>query len=90
MAYNARRDENQPEIAQALRQAGASVFLTHRVGGGYPDLTVGYRDETYLMEVKMPGKRLNEEEQEFFKTWKGHAIVVYSIEDALKAIGRLA
>ncbi len=45
-------DRNQPEIVAALRAAGATVEYLHAVGGGCPDLLVGYRGANYVLEVK--------------------------------------
>lgn len=52
MRRAARRDGNEPEIVAALRAAGASVSALN--GDGIPDLLVGYRGETFLLEVKLP------------------------------------
>lgn len=41
MRTAARKDSNQDEIVKAQRIAGASVALTHQLGGGFPDLVVG-------------------------------------------------
>jgi hypothetical protein len=41
MSFRKRVDRNQPEIVDALRQAGASVGHTHTVGQGFPDIVVG-------------------------------------------------
>ena len=47
---DARRDENEVSIIEALRAAGASVTAI-----GQPvDLLVGYRERTFLFEVKKP------------------------------------
>lgn len=92
MRYAARADANQADIVQALRDVGASVWVTHRVGHGFPDICVGYKGVTYLMEIKDGMKpdsqiRLTPDEEEFFDMWGGHACIVYSIEDALVEIG---
>lgn len=47
-----RRDANEVEIVRALEAAGASV--TRLDGDGIPDLLVGYRGRSTLLEVKMP------------------------------------
>lgn len=46
----ARRDNNEVQIVAALTAAGASV--THLSAPGVPDLLVGYRGATLLLEVK--------------------------------------
>jgi hypothetical protein len=89
MRRAARTDANQAEIVEALRQAGASVQLLHAVGEGCPDLAVGYRGQTYFIEVKTPGGSLNEREQKWHQQWRGHVAVVRSAEEALRVIGAL-
>lgn len=90
----ARIDSNQPEIVQALRRVGASVAPTHMVGQGYPDLTVGFRGENFLLEVKDGAKakskrQLTDDEREWHLTWQGDVRIVESVQDALKAIGAI-
>lgn len=83
-----RVDGNQPEIVAALRKAGATVQHLHMVGRGCPDLLVGYKNNTWLYEVKQLGESLTPMELEWLQTWQGgEARVVYSAEDALKIIG---
>ena len=83
-----RIDDNQNEIVNSLRKVGAYVRIV-TMGDGVPDLLVGYRGYTILMEVKdgnkSPSKRkLTEAEQKFFDEWTGGLIaVVESIDDAL-------
>ena len=76
-------DANQAEIVQALRDAGATVTPLHRVGQGVPDLLIGYRGANLLLEVKMPGKGLNDRELAWHLSWRGQAAIVESAEDAL-------
>jgi len=62
------------------------------VGHGFPDIVVGFRGKTYLIEIKdgskPPSKRkLTEEEQFFFDVWVGHVEVVESVDQALHIIG---
>ena len=85
----ARADANQPPIVQALRTVGATVYSLHRVGAGVPDLLVGFRGVTYLLEVKEPkGGTLTPQQIDFGLTWKGRPIsIVKSVEEALRAIG---
>lgn len=47
-----RRDTNEPEIVEALEGAGATV--TRLDGDGVPDLLVGFRGRSFLIEVKLP------------------------------------
>ena len=63
MRHAARVDVNQKAIVQAMRDAGAYVWII-----GLPvDLLVGYKGHTLLMEVKATSKkRLTELQQDFF------------------------
>jgi hypothetical protein len=88
-----RIDANQGAIVAALRAAGASVAITSGAGGGLPDLLVGWRGETLLMELKNPDvpkrdKQLTPAEAYFVEHWRGRPVVIVeSVEDALKALG---
>ena len=78
---NAKRDANEPAIVQYLEASGATV---HRLSSaGVPDLLVGYRGQTHLVEVKGEGKKLNANQVDFVSGWKGWPVVVIrSVEDA--------
>jgi hypothetical protein len=82
----ARRDVAEPEIVQALRQAGCAVFfLDHPV-----DLLVGRGGRNYLLEVKGGGKKkLTEAQVEFWNDWqqRGQVARVETVDDALRAVG---
>ena len=93
MRRAARTDRNQPEIVAALRKVGASVISLAAVGDGVPDLLVGFRRSTYLLEIKdgkqPPSKReLNEEQVDWHMDWiGGPCTVVNNVEEALAFIG---
>ena len=92
MRRAAKVDDNQAEIVAALRRAGCSVCILSGVGNGCPDLAVGLRGVTYLLEVKdgskCPSKRrLTAGEQQWHEKWRGHVAVVNSVDDALDAVG---
>ncbi len=80
--YAKRRDANEAEIIQALRAIGCSVEVLDRPC----DLVVGLRSRTYLLEVKGEKGKLTKGQKEFFKTWRGHARVVTTPEEAIRAI----
>jgi hypothetical protein len=85
MRYAARKDANEAAIVQALRDAGAYVWII-----GLPvDLLVGYKDRTLLMEVKTTSKkRLTGLQADFFEKWTGGTLCrVDSPEAALRMIG---
>lgn len=86
-----RIDDNQNDIVAALRKAGATVRIISQ-GEGIPDLLVGFRGETMLMEVKDGNKppsarTLTDAEKKFFDDWRGGLLVIVeSVEDALKML----
>ena len=86
-----RIDDNQNDIVTALRKAGATVRIISQ-GEGIPDLLVGFRGETMLMEVKDGNKppsarTLTDAEKKFFDDWRGGLLVIVeSVEDALKML----
>ena len=87
MRYAARVDANQTEIVMALRKAGAYVWVI-----GLPvDLLVGYKDQTFLVEVKTTSKkRLTSLQADFFNNWTGSTLArIDSVEAALNMIGVL-
>ena len=91
MRKRAKIDDNQTVIVKALRAIGASVQSLATIGGGCPDLVVGYRGVNYLLEIKdgskPPSKRkLTPDEREFIDNWRGKVSVVNSINDAIKAV----
>ena len=81
----ARVDANQEQIVSALRAAGAYVWII-----GLPvDLLVGYKNHTFLVEIKDgPKRRLTNLQEEFFKNWTGGTLArIDSPEAALRMIG---
>jgi hypothetical protein len=86
----ARRDANEADVVKALASVGASVFVA-LMGDGFPDLVVGYRGRTYLMEVKDGRKPeharpLTPMQAEFIRDWKGQVIVVTSPAEAVEVL----
>lgn len=89
MRHRGRVDKTQNEIVMALRQVGAKVAITSNLGDGFPDLLVAYRDNILLMEVKSRGGRLTQDEESFYSEWRPYMVVVYTVDEALKAIGAI-
>ena len=91
MRRAARVDENQGLIVKALRACGATVRVVSQ-GDGIPDLLVGYRGHTILMEVKDGNKppsarQLTPAEQIFFDQWTGGKLfIVNNVEEALAVL----
>ena len=89
----AKIDANHEAVVLALRLAGATVQSLAGVGNGVPDLLVGYKGQTLLLEIKdgfkPPSKRaLNEDQLRWHGSWKGGALAVVDSPDAaLRMIG---
>jgi Holliday junction resolvase len=89
----AKVDANQDSVVSALRAAGATVQSLAAVGKGVPDLLVGHKGQTLLMEVKDGRKtpsaqRLTEDQLTWHGAWKGGPLaVVDGPEAALRMIG---
>ena len=84
LRYDARRDENEPEIVEALEAVGAKVLRLDDI-----DLLVGFRGVNYLLEVKMPKGRLNKKQEKFFRGWVGQVNIVRTVNQALRLIGAI-
>ena len=80
-----RVDVNQKEIVHALRTFGATVQDLSMVGQGCPDLLVGFRNCTILIEVKRDGKaKYTSHQIEWNENWKGGLVArIESIDDAI-------
>ena len=93
MRRAARVDANQEQIVSAMRACGATVRVVTQ-GDGLPDLLVGYRGYTILMEVKdgrkpPSARKLTPEEEKFFINWTGGMLaIVNSVEEALELLKR--
>jgi Holliday junction resolvase len=84
-----RTDANQSAIIATLKAVGASVVDLSAVGRGVPDLLVGFRGQTYLLEVKNKAgrNRITADQEVFYAWWRGvPPIIVYNEHDALTAI----
>ena len=85
-------DANQKQIVDALRKiSGVTVFSTHTIGKGLPDIVVGYCGVNYLFEIKDGSKppsqqKLTPMEETFFDTWKGQVKLASCLDDILNEI----
>lgn len=94
MSYRraAKIDANQPEIIDGLRDFGATVQPLSAVGGGCPDLLVGYRLRNYLIEIKNKDGRANRkkiltpDQETWHGMWSGQKSVVFTLEEAISVI----
>jgi Holliday junction resolvase len=89
MNYYAKRvDENQRTIVHTFIALGASVLNLSTVGRGCPDLLIGYRGKSVLVEVKRNDKSTYTEPQvKFMQEWRGGAISrIDSVDAAIRLI----
>jgi len=89
-----RTDANHAAIVATLRAIGASVVSLADIGGGCPDLLVGYRGVNLLLEVKDGNKppsarKLTQAEQKFFGDWRGIVYIVFNDSDAIEVVYRV-
>lgn len=83
MRRAAKVDGNQRTVVEALRRAGWTVRHTHMIGKGWPDVVAAKERLNLLVEIKMPGEKLTPDEAEFWQTWPGPKVIVYSEQDAV-------
>lgn len=81
-----RVDANHTQIVAALRKAGVRVLSLASVGAGCPDLLCSFRHCNVLLEIKVPGEKLNKVQEEFHATWPGALKVVTTPEEAIAAV----
>jgi len=87
MRHKASLDANHTEIVAQLRHIGATVVDLAKVGKGCPDLLVGWRGKTYLMEIKTKTGHMRATQEQFFRSWTGGYIaVVRSFDDAYNVL----
>lgn len=79
-------DNNQAEIVSALRAFGATVKDLSKVGGGFPDLCVGYAGSNFLLEVKDKKGRLTPAQVVTHGSWGGRIRVVHNAKEAIEAV----
>ena len=90
MRRAAKKDANHVEIVAALRKAGATVVDLGAVGHGVPDLLIGHRGKTMLMEIKDGNKppsarKLTPDEAAWHESWRGQVAIVESVDEAIAA-----
>lgn len=94
MRRAARTDANHTAVMTALGGIGCAVQSLAAVGSGVPDLLVGYRGRTFLLEVKdgskAPSRRkLTADQLKFQAWWRGSPVVVVnSPDEAIEAVCR--
>jgi hypothetical protein len=87
----ARVDTNHAVIVGALRACGATVQSLAQVGGGCPDILVGYRGRNLLLEIKDGSKppsarKLTADQVPWHAEWRGAVRVVDNVDSAIAAL----
>lgn len=87
-----RVDANHAEIVSALKSVGCDVLDLSAEGRGVPDILVhDGRGGLHFMEIKTGKGKLNRRQQEWHDNWRGpKPFVVRSVEEALRAVGKLS
>lgn len=84
--WAAKRDANEMQIVQAMRQVGATVILMKLP----VDAIVLFRGATYLMDFKAVNGRLTEGQRKLRDEWQGGPLAFpRSIDEALTFIGAM-
>lgn len=83
-----KKDKNHDDIVDELRLLGISVVELHQVGGGIPDIMIGYAGVNIFGEIKNPShlNGLTPAQKVFHKEWQGQVKIIYSSQDAVKEI----
>jgi hypothetical protein len=90
MRRAARADTNQPDIVRKLRSLGASIWHTHTIGRGGPDIVVGYCGVNVLAEIKRDeSEPLTPAEFKFHAAWRGQIVVLRGIDDAIGLLDKM-
>ena len=89
--YKKRVDENQKSLIHTFICLGASVLNLSTVGRGCPDLLIGYKGKTVLVEIKSSAKATFTEPQiKFMQGWRGGAVSrIDSVDAAIRLIKML-
>jgi len=83
-----RTDTLQAAVMRELERAGWSVQSLSQVGNGVPDLLVATPEgETFLIEVKAPGRKLSERQRRWQSQWKGRIETVHSLDELARIVG---
>lgn len=86
--FNAKRDANEPEIVRTFHDLGC---LVHRLDKPFDLLVYVFKslsDSLLLVEVKMPGKHLNDnQEKSKAEGWPVH--VIRSVDEAIALVKSL-
>jgi len=87
MSFPKKVDNNQLDIVKAFRSLGATVLNLSAVGKGCPDLLIGYKGISVLVEVKSKTGKFTEPQLKFMEQWQGGAVNrIDSVDGAIRLI----
>lgn len=93
MRRAAKIDANHEQIVSVARAYGATVQSLAAVGNGCPDLLIGYRGYTILVEIKdgtkMPSqRRLTEKQLDWHGNWNGGPLSIITDVEGMEHLLR--
>ena len=80
-SYAKRRDANEPDIIEALRDVGASYLSLDPF-----DLLVGWQGRNIMVEVKTQSGRLKPSQIELAETWRGGPLHIVRTPEEMMAL----
>ena len=87
MSFPKKVDNNQLDIVKAFRSMGATVLNLSTVGKGCPDLLIGYKNISVLVEVKSKTGKFTEPQLKFMEQWQGGPVNrIDSVDGAIRLI----
>lgn len=86
MRLRARVDANQAQLVAYAVARGASWLSMSKLGRGCPDGILGFRGETYLVEIKTPKGTLTDDQREFLRTWNGGPVHILRTTDDVEVL----
>lgn len=86
MTYARRVDASQAEIVEAVRKIGAEVTYLYRVGEGVADLLISWRQKWFVLECKIKGGELRDDQRKWIGKQRAPVIVA---ENGLEAVNFL-
>lgn len=71
-----RKDSNHGDIQSLLKESHCSVIDLSGIGDDCPDLLVGYRGRSFLVEIKSEKGKLSPGQLDFIRLWRGDPVIV--------------
>jgi hypothetical protein len=89
--HQGRRDSNHKSIVNLFRNfPGVTVADTAALGNGFPDIVVGFRNKSYLIEIKDGNKKLTPEENEFVNSWCGDYTIIRNEQQVINFLQNIS